>query len=207
MKKHFALILALLLTVVSLCSCKIGPPSERVVESIVEKSIPEQAHCESARNEKEHVYYTFRSDLRDLTFEVVAFQNQTGFGGYWERIDYSRAVREHYKNDLYAELKSCPYFRGRKEDAEGNYPFEFNYRTEEDARKIAGVIAKLNKIVSDQFEYTPDADLTSSKIMCFRMEILKIDQSKDDAVIYILNGTDGEDDIYRKIVQGKQEAS
>ena len=207
MKRHLTIILLLLLTVVSLCSCKIGPPSERTVESIVEKNIPEQAHCESVRNENERVYFTFKSDLRDLTFEVVAFQNQTGFGGYWERIDYSAAVREHYKNDLYAELKSNPYFRGRKEDVESNYAFEFNYRTEEDVRKIAGVIAKLNKIVSDQFKYTPDADLTSSKIMCFRMEILKIDQSKDDALIYILNGTDGEEDIYQKIVQGMQEES
>ena len=205
MKKHLALILALLLTVVSLCSCRIGPPSEKTVESIVEKTIPEQSHCVSVRNEKERVFYTFRSDLRDLTFEVVAFQNQTGFGGYWERIDYSAAVREHYKNDLYAELKSNPYFRGRKEDVESNYAFEFNYRTEEDVRKIAGAISKLNRIVSDQFKYTPDADLTSSKIMCFRMEILQTDQSKDDAVIYILNGTDGEDEIYRKIARPDQQ--
>ena len=198
MKRYLTLILLLAVAMLSLCGCRIlPPPKEKTVESIVEKTVPESAHCVSVRDEKEFVYYTFKSDLRDLTFEVVAIQNEGGLG-YKERVEYSKAVREHYKNDIYAELKKCPYFRSRREDLE-NAAFVFEFSSDEDAAEMIKCIAKLNKIVSDQLKYTPDSDLTSSKIMNFRMEINKTGASKDDAITYVLNGLDDEKAVYSKI--------
>ena len=198
MRRCFTLFLMLILTAACICACKIKPPSEKTVESIVDKSIPEDSHCISVRDDGEHVYYTFESDLRDLRFEVVAFENQTGFGGYWERIYYSDAVREHYKKDIYSELRSCPFCKGRNEEAE-NAAFIFRINSDEDIREVAKAIARCNKVVSDQFKYTPDADLTSSKIMNYRMHILRADESMDDGYIYVLNGKDDEDAVYKVI--------
>ena len=96
MKRYLSLILLTAVALFSLCSCRIiPPPKEKTVESIVAGIVPEAAHCVSVRDEKEYVYYTFKSDLRDFTFEVVAIQNEGGLG-YKERVEYSKAVREHY---------------------------------------------------------------------------------------------------------------
>ena len=177
MKRYLSLILLTAVALFSLCSCRIiPPPKEKTVESIVAGIVPEASHCVSVRDEKEYVYYTFKSDLRDFTFEVVAIQNEGGLG-YKERIEYSKAVREHYKNDLYNELKSCRCFKSRNENVDN----------------------AANKIVSDQLKYTPDADLTSSKVMNFRMEINKKGESKDNAITYVLNGLDDEAAVYKKI--------
>ena len=198
MKRYLSLILLLAVAMLSLCSCRIIPsPKEKTVESIVSQTVPESAHCVTVRDEKEFVYYTFKSDLRDLTFEVVAIQNEGGLG-YKERVEYSKAVREHYKNDIYNELKSCSCFKSRREDLE-NAAFVFEFSSDEDAAEIIKCIAKLNRIVSDQLKYTPDADLTSSKVMNFRMEINKTGSGSDNAITYVLNGLDDEEAVYRKI--------
>lgn len=198
MKRYLSLILLTAVALFSLCSCRIiPPPKEKTVESIVAGTVPEASHCVSVRDEKEYVYYTFKSDLRDFTFEVVAIQNEGGLG-YKERVEYSKAVREHYKNDLYNELKSCRCFKSRNENVD-NAAFVFEFGSDEDVAEIIKCIAKLNKIVSDQLKYTPDADLTSSKVMNFRMEINKKGESKDNAITYVLNGLDDEAAVYKKI--------
>ena len=197
MKRYLSLILLLIVTAISLSACRLPPPKEKTVESIVAGTVPEASHCVSVRDEKEYVYYTFKSDLRDFTFEVVAIQNEGGLG-YKERIEYSKAVREHYKNDLYNELKSCRCFKSRNENVD-NAAFVFEFGSDEDVAEIIKCIAKLNKIVSDQLKYTPDADLTSSKVMNFRMEINKKGESKDNAITYVLNGLDDEAAVYKKI--------
>jgi len=197
MKRYLALVLMLLLTAVSVCGCIFNPPTEKAMESFVETQVPESAHCVSVRRENKNVWYTFKSDNRELTFEVVALKND-GYPGYWNRVEYDKAVREYYLKDVKEAASSCACFEGRKETDENN-AFEFRSNSDEDTRKIAKAIAKCNKIVSDQLKYTPGADLTSSKIMRFRMQIVFGDQSKDDGKIYLLNGLDDEDAVYKAI--------
>ena len=174
-----------------------GAPKKEYVESIADKLVPEPAHCVSVKDEGEFVYYTFRSELREFTFEVLAIKNEGGFG-YKERVEYDKAVREYYLKDIMNEVSSCSCFKGRN-GSEGNGSFEFSYGSDEDLHAIAKTVAKCNKIVSDQLKYTPEADLTSAKIMNFRMEINRDGASKDDAFFYVLNGVDDEDTVYRKI--------
>ena len=82
----------------------------------------------------------------------------------------------------------------------------FYIDNDEDARAVASVLAKCNEIVADQFDYTPDADITDSMIMHFRVRV--IPSAERDRVfnhydyvsyIYILNGLDGEEEVYNKI--------
>lgn len=195
MKRYLALILMVFM-VLPVCACAVRP-SKRTMEGIVAKQVPESAKCISTKEAGNDICFTFKSDLRDLTFEVYALKNDS-YPGYWPRVEYSKGVRNYYDDAIMKELAPCRCFRNRNGSNEATV-YEFKSTSDEDLREIAKVFANCNKIVADQFEYTPDADLTSPKIMYIRMLVLNETYGGDHMHGYVLNGTDDEDAVYNKI--------
>ena len=98
-------------------------------------------------------------------------------------------------------LAPCRCFKNRNGTNEAT-AYEFKCTSDEEMRETAKVIADCNRIVADQFNYTPDADLTSPKIMYIRMLVLYESNSGDTMHGYALNGIDDEETVYRSISNG-----
>lgn len=192
-----------------ICSCT-KPPKNRTVESIAEERVIEDSRLVSVEEEEAsngHLYYhyVFESRERDLTYEIIARPVTTGFGGYWEDICYDEGVRDYYRDDVMKVVEACPFYMDNpKANLEDDILFYID--TDEDAREVARVLAKCNEIVSDQFNYTPDADLTDPKIMKYKIRVIpgnlrdKVFSYSDyDAYVYVLNGLDDEEKIYNRI--------
>ena len=195
MKRYLVLILMVLL-VLPLCACAVRP-SKKTMESIAAKMVPESAKCVSSKDVGNDICFSFKSDQRDLIFEVYAIKND-GYPGYFPREEYAKAVRDYYDDAIMKELAPCRCFM-RKNSTNEATAYELKSTSEDELREIAKVIANCNKIVADQFEYTPGADLTSPKLMYIRMLVLNESATGDGMTTYVLNGLDDEDVILRKI--------
>ncbi len=207
MKKSIKFVASILIasSVLGVCSCS-RKPSDRTIESIAEERIAEDSRLVSQKEMADGtIHYVMESRERDLTYEIVAHPVTTGFRGYSEDVCYAEGVRDYYRDDVMKAVKTCPCYTVNPE-ANLEDDILFYVDTDEDARAVAGVLAKCNEIVSDQFDYTPDVDLTDSMYMRFRVRV--IPGSERDRVfkysdyvsyVYILNGLDGEDEVYNKI--------
>lgn len=207
MKKGIKFVAAILAISVSLgvCSCS-RKPSDRTIESMAEERIAEDSRLVSQKEMKDGtIHYVMESRERDLTYEIVASPVTTGFRGYSEDICYAEAVCDYYRDDILKAAKTCPCYMVNPDAGLGD-DILFYIDNDEDARAVASVLAKCNEIVADQYDYTPDADLTDPMIMHFRVRV--IPGAERDRVfnhydyvsyIYILNGLDGEEEVYNKI--------
>ena len=200
LKRSAALLMAAA-TMIGVCSCT-NPPTEKFVEDIVKERIGEPAHCVSVEKREDGIYYEFLCDNRELYFDVVAFENTAGFGGYWEQVRYAEAVREFYSSGVMSTVESCSCY-AENPNANLGRDILFYVGSREDAWEVARAIGKCNKIVSDQLRYTPDEDLTRSVIMNYRIQIIpaklkdkRFSNLETDDYVYILNGYDTEDDAF-----------
>ena len=177
------------------CSCS-GAPTKKDAEKFVDRNVPEPAHFVKEKDGT----FIFESDLRDLQFEVTTYEAQTGFGGTFLEEHYAEAVREYYEDQLDDVLSDC---RCCDSNTDGDGFVTFYIDDDEDAQDAARAIAECNEIVADQFEYTPDEDLTDLTVMGIRFYILpysmlgsNLDYPRLDDHRYILNGEDDADDLY-----------
>ena len=197
MKKSMTWIL-LMLTALCLCSCN-NIPTRSDAEKMVAQKVPEPAHFVA---EEDGGIYVFVSDLRDLEFEVRTVTMQTGFGGSLLNERYSYAIRDLYTPQLSGFLEDCSYCNISQFENEGGF-ITFYIDDPSEVKEVARLIAECNTIVADQFNYTPDADLTDSTVMGIKVYILpssernrKISYPRWDDHRYYLNGLDGEDELY-----------
>lgn len=107
-----------------------------------------------------------------------------------------------------ADLLSGCYCCNRYGGIETEGFITFYAENEEDMRTIAETLAGCNRIVADQFDYTPDEDLTDPYVLGIRTYVLpasmrwkKLDYPRLDGYKYILNGLDDEEEIYDMIVR------
>ena len=207
MKKGIKIVAAILALSASLgvCSCS-RKPSDRTIESMAEERVEEDSRLVSQKEMSDgSIHYVMESRERDLTYEIIAYPVTTNFRGYWEDICYAEGVCEYYRDDVMKVVKTCPcYTVNPKADLGDEILFYID--TDEDAREVACVLAKCNEIVADQFNYTPDADLASPKIMGFTVRVIPGSErdrvfkySEYDLYVYTLNGLDGEEEVYKKI--------
>ena len=207
MKKGIKSVAAILAVSVSfgVCSCS-RKPSDRTIESIAEERVVEDSRLVSTKEMADGtIHYVMESRERDLTYEIIARPVTTGFGGYWEDICYAEGVCDYYMDDVMKVVKTCPcYTVNPKADLGDEILFYID--TDEDAHAVASVLAKCNEIVSDQFDYTPDADLTDSNIMHFTVRVIPGNErdrvfkhSEMFEYVYTLDGLDGEEEVYNKI--------
>ena len=199
MIKRYLAVLLMLFMALPVCACA-GRPSQKRMEYVVETEVPESASCVSTKEAGNDICFVFKSDLRDLTFNVYALKNDT-YPGYWPRVEYAKAVRDHYDDAIMKVLAPCRCFKNRNGTNEAT-AYEFKCTSDAEMREAAKAIADCNRIVADQFNFTPDADLTSPKIMYIRMLVLYESDKGDTMYGYALNGIDDEETVYRSILNG-----
>ena len=207
MKKGIKILAAILALSVSLgvCSCN-RKTSDRTIESMADEQVPEDSRLVSRKEMSDgSIHFVLESRERDLTYEIISYPVTTNFRGYWEDICYAEGVCDYYMDDVMKVVKTCPCYTVNPHADLGD-EILFYIDTDEDARAVASVLAKCNEIVSDQFNYTPDADLTSHKIMRFEVRVIPGSErdrvfkpSEYDLYVYTLNGLDGEEEVYEKI--------
>lgn len=181
----FILIICLMLS-----GCRVIPYSRNDVKDFVASEVPEPCTLVNERTYNvTDKSYTFRSELRDLEFDVDC--NISDNNGYHMISHYGAAVYLYYDEDLKEVYEKCSCRNGN--------PFEFEIQNEEDLREVSKTIAELNTVISDQWNYTPGLELTDPDILAIRVTV---DVMKDGSVkrtSYTLNGYDKEDEVYSQL--------
>ena len=153
----FILIICLMLS-----GCRVIPYSRNDVKNFVASEVPEPCTLVNERTYNvTDKSYTFRSELRDLEFDVDC--NISDNNGYHMISHYGAAVYLYYYEDLKEVYEKCSCRNGN--------PFEFEIQNEEDLREVSKTIAELNTVISDQWNYTPGLELTDPDILAIRVTV------------------------------------
>ena len=83
----------MVLLVLPLCACAVRP-SKKTMESIAAKMVPESAKCVSSKDVGNDICFSFKSDKRDLVFEVYSIKNDRDFIGQFD----VRLVEEFFRS-------------------------------------------------------------------------------------------------------------
>ena len=186
------------------CNSVSAKKADRDVADYVAKTIPEPTHqvdviVQKGAMGKNEYHYTFSSNQRDLTFDVY-YKPDDNFGKYRFENFYGMATRKYYEDALTKEIALYP-------NSDLNQSGTFNtivyVSTQDDAKALAEMLSNCNRIVSDQWNYTPGADLTDKKIMGIHFYFYPVGGNKEDTSSglgsYTLNGSDDADTIYKEI--------
>lgn len=185
------IILIFCLTVFS--ACHVLPYSQRKVEKYVADNVPET--CDLVLATKKFGVddsYLFRSRHRDLEFYVDAASSQKH--GMVLLCHYSAAVYYYYYPAIKEECDRCP--------CEQESPLCFYIKSDGDLKAVSMTLSKCNEIISDQWNYTPGADLTDPNLLGVRFDFYFFEDDgsqRPGKYHYMLNGTDDAEMIYNQL--------
>ena len=146
-----AIVLAVCMMFLSAC---IFAPSKKEVENYVASQTDEDCRIVDGSGDPFEKTYTFRSRERDLEFDVYT---GTKNGQKDITVHYGAGVYAYYYPQLKEEFNNseCP-----TEDV-----FVFHINGPEDLEAVSETLANCNDIISDQWKYTPGADLTDNEFL------------------------------------------
>lgn len=180
-----AIVLAVCMMFLSAC---IFAPSKKEVENYVASQTDEDCRIVDNSGDPFEKTYTFRSRERDLEFDVYT---GTKNGQKDITVHYGAGVYAYYYPQLKEEFNNseCP-----TEDV-----FVFHINGPEDLKAVSETLANCNDIISDQWKYTPGADLTDTDFLGINIFFDIPDGNSGrtrSAYKYVLNGSDEAEDIY-----------
>lgn len=174
--------------------------SQEEIEEYVAVNVPEastlvDSYVRQTKKGMEY-HYMFKSDIRDLEFDVVSAM---GTGGQYEITEYFSLGRQnYYLEKMRTILASCENSRMHKTPDKTDISTKLYLDNSSDAKRIAPVLAKCNEIVTEEWEYQPGADLTENDVLGIAFNCYP-ELSDKKIGSYYLNGTDGEEEIYKKL--------
>ena len=188
--------------IICLLLCMVGcsrHPSQEEIEEFVVANIPEAStfvddYVRQTKNGMEY-HYTFKSDSRDLEFDVVSSK---GTGGYQISEYFSLGRQNYYLEKMRPFLASCENSRMYKTPDKPDVSTKLYMDNSSDAKRIAVVLAKCNEIVTEEWEYQPGADLTKDDVLGIAFNCYP-ELSDKKVGSYYLNGMDDEEEIYKKL--------
>lgn len=135
--------------------------------------------------------YTLVSEERPMCFQAWYEPDMNFPGQYTLGMAYAKGVKEYYTEDLLEVIKEYP--KNALDDVWGLVTKVY-MDNEVDARALSEMLAACNEIVSDQFNYTPGADLTDYRILNLNFVIMS--SEGENLGNYVLDGITEADDIY-----------
>ena len=187
-KSVFVLFVAALVAVF-LVGCK---PSESAVKKYVEENVPEPATLVGTDEFEQFGHtqykYTFKSDLRDMQFDIsYVYSENEG----WHYVNgYSAGLSEYYKEGVDAAYATSPAYDEKE--------YSFIITSEEDLRSIAKALAKANEVVADHWNYVPNAVIGRYDSVSMGVSLYR-DNKNNHFWYYGLNGLDDEETIYNEL--------
>ena len=180
-----AVVLAACTMLLSAC---VFAPSKKEVENYVASQTDEDCRIIDSSGNPFEKTYTFRSRERDLEFDVYT---DTKNGQKNITMHYGAGVYAYYYPLLKEEFNNseCP-----TEDV-----FVFHINGPEDLKAVSEMLANCSDIISDQWKYTPGADLTETDFLGINIFFNIPDGNGGrtrSAYKYVLNGSDEAEDIY-----------
>jgi len=198
--KKSAIVLAVTLCLmIFLVGCD-GHHSQREVEEFVADNVPEAAtlvddHVKQTKNGIEY-RYTFKSDSRDLEFDVYSSK---GTGRVYQLSEeYSLGREKYYLEKMRPLLGACENSRMFETPDKREVSVRLEMDNSSDARAIAGVLAECNAIVTEEWQYQPGADLTDPDVLGLAFKLFTRNSYKSFGKYY-LNGLDDEEEVFKKL--------
>lgn len=136
--------------------------------------------------------YTLISEERPMSFQAWYEPDMNFPGQYNLGMAYAKGVKDYYTEDLQEVIKEYP--KNALEDDSWDLVTKVYMDNEEDARALSEMLAACNEIVSDQFNYTPGADLTDYRIL--NLNFVIVSSEGENIGNYVLDGIAEADDIY-----------
>lgn len=205
MRKMKKGITSIILAKLFLTTCMVGcnkPQSQQEIVDYVAANVPESAtlvdHKVQRSSTGTEYRYIFKSDSRDLEFDVFSSIGTGGLGGYQISDYYSLGRDKYYLEKMRPILGACPNSRMYSTPDKREVSTKFYLDNTSDAKVIAEALAKCNEVVTEQWEYQPGADLTDRDVVgiAFNFYPKKSDKKTGS---YYLNGLDDEEEIYKQI--------
>ena len=163
-------------------------PTKKEVENYVANQTDEDCRIINSSGNPFYKTYMFRSRERDLEFDVDA---DTKNGQKNFTMHYGAGVYAYYYPRLKEEFENSEC---QTEDV-----FVFHINGPADLKAVSETLANCNDILSDQWNYTPGADLTDSDFLGINIffDIPNGNGGRTrSAYKYVLNGFDDEEGIY-----------
>ena len=180
-----AIVLSACLMFLSAC---VFTPTKKDVEEYVANQTDEDCTIINISGSAFDKTYTFRSNERDLEFDVYA-----------DAKDGKKNITMHYGAGVYAYYYPLLKEEFKNSECPTEDIFVFHINTPEDFKAASETLADCNAIISGQWNYTPGADLTDSNFLGINVFFDIPDGNGGrtrSAYKYVLNGFDDAEDIY-----------